>query len=129
MKQIMEFITQPWPWYLGGFCIGLMVPVLLIVGNRHFGMSSSLRHICAACIPTDAKYFKYDWKAHQWNLMLATGIVIGGFIATALLGNSDPIDISVKTKASLSKLGINNFSGYMPSELFSFQSLLSVKGI
>jgi len=129
MKQIMEFISQPWPWYVGGVLIGLMVPLLLIIGNRHFGMSSSLRHICAACIPTDAKYFKYDWKAHQWNLMMATGVVIGGFIAATVMGNPNPIDISVKTKASLSSLGINDFSGYMPKELFSFQNLLSAKGI
>ena len=124
----MDFITQPWSWYVGGIGIGLMVPVLLIVGNRHFGMSSSLRHICAACIPIKTEYFKYDWKVHQWNLMLATGVVIGGFIAAVLLKNPHPIAISVSTKASLAALGINDFSGYMPPELFSFQSLLSSKG-
>jgi len=129
MNQIIEFIRQPWPWYVGGVLIGLIVPALLIFGNRHFGMSSSLRHICAACIPTRVKYFKYDWKDHQWNLMLATGVLIGGFIAVSVLSNPDPIDISVNTKASLSNLGINDFSGYMPEELFSFENLLTIKGI
>ena len=124
----MEFITQPWPWWLGGICIGLMVPLLLIAGNRHFGMSSSLRHICAATIPTKTAYFKYDWKAHQWNLMLATGVIIGGFIAGALLRNPHAVAISVNTKASLAALGINDFSGYMPPELFSIDQLLTVRG-
>jgi len=125
----MDFLSRPWPWYVGGICIGLMVPLLLIAGNRQFGMSSSLRHICAACIPTKAAYFKYDWKEHQWNLMLATGVVIGGFLAATFMGNPDPIDISVNTKASLSALGINDFSGYMPVEWFSLRSLLTLKGI
>lgn len=128
MNDLIEFVRQPWPWYIGGIGIGLMVPGLLIFGNRHFGMSSSMRHICAACIPTDVKYFKYDWKEHQWNLMLATGVMIGGLIAVTLLENPNPIDISVKTKAALADWGINDFSGFVPSELFSFESLLSIKG-
>ena len=117
------------PWYVGGLLIGLTVPLLLIAGNRHLSMSSSLRHICAACIPTDAKYFKYDWKAQQWNLMFATGVLIGGFIATAFMGNPNPVDISVKTKAALSALGVNDFSGLMPGEFFSFENILTAKGV
>lgn len=128
METVTDVLTHPWPWYAGGLAIGLMVPLLLIIGNKHFGMSSSLRHICAACIPTKSEYFNYDWKAHQWNLMLATGVVIGGFLAATLMGSPDPVDISVKTKRSLSQLGINDFSGIMPPELFSFHNLLTVKG-
>lgn len=37
-----------WPWYVAGPLIGLMVPSLLIVGNRTFCISSNLRHLCAA---------------------------------------------------------------------------------
>lgn len=58
-----------------------MVPLLLIFGNKMFGISSSLRHICAACIPTKNPFFKYDWKKESWNLIFALGIVIGGHIA------------------------------------------------
>ncbi len=61
----MSILTQPWPWYVSGPLIGLMVPVLLIMGNKTFGISSSLRHICAACIPTKASFFQYDWKAES----------------------------------------------------------------
>lgn len=46
----MKFILQPWPWYVAGPLIGLTVPLLLILGNKVFGISSSLRHICAALL-------------------------------------------------------------------------------
>ncbi len=51
MNQFIEWIIQPWPWYVAGPMIGLTVPALLILGNKTFGISSSLRHICAACVP------------------------------------------------------------------------------
>ena len=55
----MEQIQQPWPWYVAGILIGLIVPALLILGNKTFGISSNLRHICAACIPAGIPFFKY----------------------------------------------------------------------
>ena len=55
---MLELIKQPWPWYVAGVLIGLTVPALLLIGNKSFGISSSLRHICAACIPANIKFFK-----------------------------------------------------------------------
>ena len=78
------FFKQPWPWYISGPLIGLMVPVLLIIGNRAFGISSSLRHICAACFPSKIPFFSYDWKREAWNIVLVTGILTGGIIASGL---------------------------------------------
>ncbi|HLP11055.1 MAG TPA: YeeE/YedE thiosulfate transporter family protein [Flavobacteriales bacterium] len=77
----MQFLLQPWPWYVTGPLIGLMVPLLLIFGNKAFGISVSLKHICAACIPSKNPFFKYDWRKETWNLVFALGIVIGGFLA------------------------------------------------
>jgi uncharacterized membrane protein YedE/YeeE len=124
----MNILTQPWPWYVSGPLIGLMVPILLIVGNKPFGISSSLRHICAACIPTHSQFFKYDWKAESWNLFFAFGIVIGGFIAGTIFQNPNPIQISEKTITDLNSIGVKNYSGLMPSDIFNFQSLLTLKG-
>jgi hypothetical protein len=56
----MEFLRQPWTWYVAGAIIGLIVPALLIFGNKHFGISSNMRHICAACFPANLPYFKYN---------------------------------------------------------------------
>lgn len=102
----MEFFTQPWPWYVTGPLLGLMVPVLLLAGNKHFGISSTMRHICAACIPTNLGFFKYDWKKEMWNLVLTLGLIIGAFIAANFLQNNDPINISAESEKMFSKWGL-----------------------
>jgi uncharacterized protein len=123
-----ELLTTPWPWYVTGPLIGLMVPLLLILGNKSFGISASLRHICAACIPTNAKYFQYDWKKEIWNVVLAIGIIIGGILGGVVFENPNAVQISSNTITDLQTLGISNYSGLSPVEVFSFQSLLTVKG-
>jgi len=125
---MIEFIRQPWPWYVAGALIGLIVPALLIIGNKQFGISSTLKHLCAACVPTKAKYFDYDWKTGSWNLALGIGVIVGGAIATQFLNNPNPIELSEATVKDLTAFGINDFSGLMPTELFSWDALFSIKG-
>ena len=79
----MESFSASWPWYVAGPVIGLFVPALLILGNRVFGVSSNLRHLCSAALPSRLDYFKYDWKrTGSWNLLFAAGILVGGFLAS-----------------------------------------------
>lgn len=127
--NFFEWIKQPWPWYVAGPLIGLTVPVLLIMGNKSFGVSSSLRHICAACIPANVKFFKYDWKRESWNLFFVFGIFLGGIIAANFLSNPDPIQLNTKLAAELAGYGITDFSGMVPKQLFSWEALLSVRGL
>lgn len=129
MNQFIEWISQPWPWYVAGPMIGLTVPALLILGNKAFGISSSLRHICAACVPSGIPFFSYDWKKEIWNLLFVLGTAIGGFIAMNFLANPDIIVISEATQADLKALGLTNFSDLMPLEIFTWDTLLSGKGI
>src|SRR6478735_12341079 len=89
--SFIEWIRQPWPWYVSGPLIGLTVPALLLLGNKSFGISSSLRHICAACIPANIPFFKYNWKRETWNLFFVTGILLGAIIATQWLNSGKPI--------------------------------------
>lgn len=124
----MNILTQPWPWYIVGPAIGLMVPLLLLLGNKAFGISSSLRHMCAMCIPTNAKFFKYDWKAESWNLVFALGMIIGGCIAGCLLKNPNPIELSESAVESMNKLGVKDYSGLIPTDVFNFNALLTLKG-
>jgi uncharacterized protein len=77
---MLEFIKQPWHWSIAGILIGLTIPTLLIIGNKPFGISSNLRHICAACFPANISFFKYDWKKETWNLFFVGGIFMGGVI-------------------------------------------------
>ena len=124
----MNILFHPWPWYISGPLIGLMVPALLILGNKTFGISSTLRHMCAACIPTNAKFFKYDWKAESWNLVFAFGVALGGLIAGYFFKNPNPIQLSDAAIESMNQLGIKNYSGMIPEDIFNFSSLLTLKG-
>lgn len=126
--SLLEFLREPWPWYVGGVLVGLMVPVLLIFGNKHFGISSSMRHFCAACIPTKAEYFNYNWRDHTWNILLVVGIALGGFVASHWLTNPAELAISESTKTALAGLGITDFSGYLPGQVFSWENLCSPNG-
>lgn len=124
----MEILTQPWPWYVAGPLLGLMVPTMLILGNKQLGISSTLRHICAACIPNRASFFNYDWRADIWNLVFALGLVLGGFTAAYFFRDPNPAQISEATVASLNEWGIKNYNGLMPEEVFNFSSLFTLKG-
>lgn len=125
---MIEFIKHPWAWYVAGPLIGLTVPALLIVGNKSFGISSSLRHLCAMCIPANIPFFKYDWKKEMWNLFFVFGIFLGGAIAVNLLGNPNPVEVNPKLSAELAGYGITNYNNMVPEDIFNWESLLTVKG-
>lgn len=126
--HLIEWMKQPWHWSIAGLLIGLTVPTLLMLGNKKFGISSSLRHICAMCVPANIPFFKYDWKKEIWNLFFVVGVMIGGFLASTLLGNPGSIVVADGTKAVLSHYGVTDFSQLMPVEIFNVQNLLTLKG-
>src|ERR1044071_952343 len=123
----MDIIKEPWPWWVSGPLIGLTVPVLLILGNKAFGLSSSLRHICAACFPGDIEFFKYNWRKETWNLFFATGILIGSFIAWQWLSNHD-IAINNTLITELNTYGITDNKQVVPVEVINWDGLFTLKG-
>ena len=125
---MIEILKQPWPWYISGPLIGLTVPLLLILGNKSFGISSSLRHVCAACVPANIPFFQYDWKKESWNLFFVTGILIGGFVVANFLANPNPVEINPKLAGELAGYGITDYNSLVPSQLFNWQNLFSLKG-
>ena len=127
---MLELLTRPWPWYVAGPLIGLFVPLLLLLGNKLFGVSSSLRHACAAVFPRNIAYFRYNWRQEgSWNLVFVLGITAGGFLAGWVFANPEPIAIAAQTRADLAALGIRDFSGLVPSDLFNWAGLLSFRGL
>ena len=126
--SFIEILKHPWPWYVAGAIIGLIVPSLLIIGNKTFGLSSNLRHICAACFPANIPFFKYNWKKESWNLFFVGGIIIGAFIATNYLSNPNSIIINADLKSELASLHINDFQHLLPNDLFSLSSLFTIRG-
>jgi len=124
-----ELLSRPWPWYVAGPLLGLFAPLLLFLGNRMFGVSSNLRHLCAALLPRRNTFLLYDWRSvGGWNLAFAAGILFGGIIAGAIFADPEPVAISAQTRAELMALGIRDFDGLVPDDLFSFQALLTVRG-
>lgn len=126
---MFEIIRQPWPWYVAGPLIGLTVPVLLLLGNKSFGISSSLRHICASCFPANIPFFNYNWKKEIWNLFFVAGILIGGIIAAQFLQNPEEIKISTETANYLAEKGISDKGALVPADLFTWQNLFTIKGL
>ncbi len=125
----MELLYKPWPWYVAGPIIGLSVPLLLLLGNKKLGISSTLRQICAACVPSNISLFNYNWKNDSWNLFFAGGILLGGFFGGYVFANPSEVAISPDTKEYLQSFGISDFTGMMPVEIFNWNSLITLKGL
>jgi len=81
----MDFFSSFWPWYVCGPLIGLYVSLLYLLLNKHFGISSTFRDICAARVGPRADYVRCNWKDNRWRLLFIAGIVIGGFLSHATL--------------------------------------------
>ncbi len=127
---MFEWLIQPWPWYVAGPIIGLIIPLLLYLGNKQFGISSSLRHTCAACVPGNIAFFQYDWKSEgMWNLVFVLGVFLGGFLGGYVFQNPEPIALSAATISDLQNLGLSDFSGFVPQEIFSWGKLGSAQGL
>jgi uncharacterized protein len=126
--MLLNVFRSPWPWYVAGPLIGIMVPFLLLIGNKSFGISSSLRHVCAACLPANIPFFKYDWKKEIWNLLFVAGILAGAFVVAHFFNGNLPVRINPKLTTELSNYGITNYEGLVPRDLFTWQNLFTIKG-
>ncbi len=123
----MRAILDPWPWYVAGPLIGLYVPLVYFVVNKHFGISSSLRDICSFVAPNRFKYFDYDRKEYSWRVLFVLGIAFGGFIGGTVLRSPGGVAISAPTRQVLSSFGITDYSALVPLNLFSWKSLFTVR--
>lgn len=125
---MLDFLKQPWPWYVAGPLIGLTVPVLLLIGNKMFGISSSLRHICASCVPANIPFFKYNWKKEAWNLFFVAGIFLGGVIVFNFFPSAEPVQVNPKLATELAQYGITNYDNLIPTDIINWGSLFTLKG-
>lgn len=126
----MDWIFEPWPWYVAGPLIALIMFLLIFVGKQ-FGMSSNLRTFCTMCgADKTADFFNFDWKAQRWNLVVVVGAMIGGFIGAHYLTNDAAVAINPETIATLQDLGFSSAgNAYLPDELFSIDALLNIKSL
>jgi len=126
----MNWIFEPWPWYVAGPLIALIMFLLIFLGKK-FGMSTNLETICTMCgAGKKADYFDFNWKSERWNLVVVFGAVIGGFIGAHLLSNGSAVAINPDTISNLRNLGFQSAGGsYLPDELFSLEALTDIKSL
>lgn len=126
----MEWIYEPWPWYVSGFMIALIMFLLIMVG-KNFGMSGNLRTICTICgSGKNVDFFRFDWKAQRWNLIVVLGAIIGGFLAHHFLTIETTVALNPETVANLQTLGFEDAGEtYMPNKLFSAEVFTDIKSI
>lgn len=125
----MEFISQPWAWYVAGPLIAI---ILLLVNyfGRNFGISTSLETFCTISgAGKVSNYFKIDLKEQTWRLLFVVGIIIGGYISSTYLMPSETIAINPKVVSELADLGFTDAGqSYLPPEIFATENIFSVKG-
>ena len=101
--------------------IGLMVPLMLFIGNRSFGISNNLRHLCAITQPptVEIDFFRYNWREHTWSLVFVIGTALGGYLAGVAFANPHPVALSLATLNMLAGWGFTQPGlSLVPKELF-----------
>ncbi|TMM32457.1 YeeE/YedE family protein [Polaribacter aestuariivivens] len=125
----MDFILQPWPWFVGGPLIALSLFLYFYFG-KNFGASTNFETLCTmAGAGKVSDYFKKDWKERDFALLFVVGLIIGGFISATYLIPNQKIDLNPKTVQELTDLGFSNVANqYFPDEIFSEEVVFSLKG-
>jgi uncharacterized protein len=126
---MIAFLSQPWPWYVSGPAIALILAILLFSGKT-FGFSANLSNICSMMgLGKQIDYFNFDWKKQQWNLWFLAGSVIGGYIAAHFLQSHQPLSLSKATIEDLNKLKIPFDGNLEPGSIFNWSYLLTGRGL
>src|SRR5690606_14813569 len=112
----MEWIIQPWPWYVSGPLIALTMFSLLYLG-KYFGVSSNLRTLCTICgAGKTSDFFRCDWRTQRWNVLVALGAVIGGFLASQFLSDNQRPALNPQTIEQLKASRFESAgTAYVPS--------------
>ena len=77
------------PWYVAGPLIGLIVPLLLLLREKQFGISSSYRYVLSGPFKR-VSYFNYDAKKDSWQLHFCIGLIVSGLVVTYFIPSWKP---------------------------------------
>ncbi|NRB46767.1 MAG: YeeE/YedE family protein [Saprospiraceae bacterium] len=124
--KTFDLLHDPWPWYVVGPLMGATIPLLLFWGNRMLGASSSLKHLCAL-LPSKAEYFQYDVRNGYWNIAFSIGVCLGAAICFHYFYDTNQVTIASATVEDLQQLGLSDFSGMMPYEIFGISSFTETR--
>jgi uncharacterized membrane protein YedE/YeeE len=125
----MQWLSEPWPWYVSGPLITLVMALLLFTGKT-FGVSSNLRVMCAACgAGKHSSFFNIDWRGHRWNLVFVLGGLLGGSISVLWLDANQTPQLNPETWQMLETWGLQKTDkGVLPQEVFNWQQFSSLQG-
>ena len=84
------------PWYIAGPLIGLIVPALLFLRQKQFGISSSFSYILNQLLPKN-DYFKSAKTKSNWQFHFAVGIIFSAIASNYFIS---PEDLIIKNLAS-----------------------------
>ncbi len=130
MNNIISLLQQPWPWYVAGPLISLILFTMLFFGKT-FGISSTFRATCAMVGAGKlSPFFRLNWREQIWNIVFVIGTLLGGYVAATWLQSPEAINLNPETVANLQELGIEApGKDYLPSDIFSWNTLFSLKGL
>ena len=126
----MGIFLEPWPWYVAGPLITVVVFLMFYFGKK-FGVSSNLESLCAiGGAGKFVDFFNFDWRQNGWNLLFVVGLIIGGFVSGQWLTPDITITLeNPQTVKDLTELGFQNLgTHYLPDELFGIETLFTLKG-
>lgn len=120
METLSAWLSSPWPWYLAGPVIGSLVPAMLYIGSKSFGISQNLEHIVAITQPekVNVEFFRYDWKKYGWSIVFLLGVLIGGFLAGVVFPASAPVQLSSAAVETFTGWGVTHGDGLYPPEVY-----------
>jgi hypothetical protein len=127
---MIEFISQPWPWYVAGPILALIMFLLLYTG-KNFGVSANLRTMCSiGGAGRWSDFFNFNWQAQSWNLVFVLGAIIGGYISHKYLLEQSAVELAPAVVQDLKAMGFDKAGEeFYPSRIFSWDTLFSWQGV
>lgn len=105
-------MKSPLAWYIAGPLIGLIVPLLLILKEKQFGISSSYRFLGSKLFKK-VNYFNYKSESDVWQFQFAIGLILAGLIIPQL------IDVE-----AITSLEANTSYGLIFEKIYSSSNIL-----
>ncbi|HCU07450.1 MAG TPA: hypothetical protein DF480_00515 [Clostridiales bacterium] len=90
--NVLHFLfVEPWPWWLGGIAIGLLVPLMYYFLNTALGVSTGYGNLVKLFLP----HSKLKWlntatytKIFNWRFYFIAGMILGGFLSARFSGGA-----------------------------------------
>src|SRR5437660_6744854 len=76
--------VSPWPWWVAGPTLGLVVVLTAWLGGKGLGVSTAYGSVCAAA--SRLPFFRQRQFHEPWRVWFVAGLPLGGLAAAALGG-------------------------------------------